>query len=90
MFSTQKEIGKVNLTRWLLSKVVLYVAIFILFFFIGDSLNIIPQNVKDFVREGIDFIKANIILLAFCFCFSVFCWSLTKIFRPSKEKGDQK
>ena len=78
-----------GLKKWILGKILLYAVIFAFFFIVGDSLGIIPQNVKDFVREGVDFVKANIILLAFCFCFSVFCWSLTRIFRSSREKGEQ-
>ncbi len=75
---------------WILGKVVFYALIFGFFYLIGESLGIVPQALKNFIREAIDFVKANLVLLAFCFCFTVACWTIVKLgTRPSRKSGVQ-
>lgn len=77
----------VKLMKWILGKVLLYGLIFGFFYLIGDSLGLIPQNVKTFVGETVSFLKGNFVLLIFAFCFLATLWAIVKLAtRGSKNK----
>jgi hypothetical protein len=79
----------VKLAKWILGKILLYAAIFGFFYLLGDSLGLVPQSVKNFVSGTIAFIQGNIVLLAFCFCFSIFCWMVVRLgTRKGKEEKE--
>ena len=68
----------------LLSKILLMVLAFGLFYVIGDSFHIIPQSVKDFVS----FMADNFNTFAFMFCFALGSYVTLRIVQSrNKSRG---
>ena len=77
MRDTEKKIWKS-----LIGKLVWIVGAFVVFFFIGDSLGIIPQSAKDTVA----WLGENAVWLAFVLCFLVGCYTVLKL--KGKKEGE--
>lgn len=68
----------------ILAKLAWVAAAFVAFFFIGDSLGIIPQSVKDTVK----WFEENFMVIALTTCFLTACYVALKIFGKRTSKGD--
>jgi hypothetical protein len=68
--------------NWVAERLLLYGGVGVVFYIIGDALNVIPRSVKD----GVSWTAANFGLLAFLFCFTIGTYVILKIYGNQKEK----
>jgi len=53
-----------GLTKWIASKLILYLMVFAVFYVIGSMLNIIPQSMKDIVGWfGSNFLLISVLIM---------------------------
>ncbi len=71
-----------RITKSILSKIIWIAAAFVAFFFIGDSLGIIPQNVKDTFQWG----AANFNALTFLICFLAVVYLIAKFLDRGRRR----
>ncbi len=66
----------------LIGKLAFMALVFTVFFFVGDSLHIIPQSVYD----AISWFATNFNTLVFLIAFCVGCWTFVKFINRNKRK----
>jgi hypothetical protein len=64
-----------GLLKWLLEKIVIYGVVIVFFYFVGESLGIVPKPLKDMAL----WVQNNFPYIVFLICVIVVCYTVIKV-----------
>jgi type IV secretory pathway VirB2 component (pilin) len=72
-----------GLLKWLLEKIVIYGIVITFFYFIGESIGIVPKPLKDLAT----WVQTNFPYIVFLICVIVVCYTIIRI-SSSRVEGE--